>query len=106
MERETRQLIEKIKHHEEALKGLRCALERIQAKCDHNWLGPVFDPIIHPAYDEPEWKQGSDYRPACHVPERREPRWTRRCTKCGLTQITTESTEHVEKRLEPKWPTT
>jgi hypothetical protein len=104
MDREVYQLIGKIKDLEQKLERANAKLKRIQTACEHDWSEPVYDPIIHKAYDVPTVKQGSDFWPGGHVPEQRVPRWHRRCHICGLVQVTDKSEEHVKKTVTPKFP--
>ena len=74
-------------------------LAGMQARCQHSWTEPRYDPIITPGYeagDEPG-TMGVDYIPKHWVPQQEAPRWTRTCKKCGLEQETTRTKEDVRK---------
>lgn len=83
-------------------------LKNFEAKCWHVWGETKFTPIIYPAYSQtaPHWHPGYGGREEDHqiyVPERREPRWTRICSICGKTEVTTSFEEKVVKTPVPKF---
>lgn len=87
---------------ERTLADAKQKLARIERNCKHKWGGPISDPIIHPAFTIPrEEGMGSHPpRPAFHAPEKREPRWCRRCLECGMVEYTSKfetktTSEHV-----------
>ena len=74
-------------------------LAGIQARCQHSWTEPRYDPIVTPGYetgDEPG-TMGVNYMPKRWVPQQEAPRWTRTCKECGLEQETTRTKEDVRK---------
>ena len=70
-------------------------LKEIINKCDHEWE-TKYDPIIREAYTTPEFRAGSDFTPACHVPREEKARWRRTCQRCGHEEFTEKTTEKKE----------
>jgi hypothetical protein len=91
---------------ERDFQNAKYVVENIQRTCKHEWLPVAFVPIIHKAYDAPDlyghFTEGMPER-IVHVPEKREPRWTRTCDLCGKVEETTASTEHTTTTQVPKF---
>lgn len=66
-----------------------------QEKCDHDWAPVKYIPEYQENDTIPDRSHGSDFSPACDVPEKTTRKWSRHCYKCLLEQ-TTKRTKNVK----------
>jgi hypothetical protein len=93
LEQEIKQLEADLRERQESLRGL-------QSRCPHVWGATKYTPEIHEGYQDPGdpvGTMGVDWRGPIWVPRQEIPRWSRRCSECGLVQQTERTTDKIEK---------
>ena len=84
------------------------SVHRSEMACNHNWTKPEYTLDYREGYTQrgtSSYTGSSGYipydeQPYAHdfyVPAERKDKWTRRCTKCGKKEVTTQSTDKVKK---------
>jgi len=75
-------------------------LEAQQHRCPHVWEEVKYEPIVHEAHRALDYmgpiREGQPVREV-DVPREEIPRWSRRCSACGLVEYT-KLTEEVQVR--------
>jgi hypothetical protein len=92
-------LRDEIRYGQQRLDEAKARLAGMQARCQHDWTEPRYDPIVTPGFeagDEPG-TMGSDYMPKTWIPQQETPLWKRTCKRCGLEQQTERTRDDIRK---------
>jgi hypothetical protein len=93
LEQEITRLKADLQEHEASLQGL-------QSRCIHQWGETRYTPDIREGYQDPGdpvGTMGVDWRGPMYVPRQETPRWSRRCSECGLVQQTERTRDQIKK---------
>jgi hypothetical protein len=94
------QLEWEIQNKEAELRGMKAALENLRRRCQHKWGKTEYTPDYQPGYrieGDPPGTMGVDWRGPMWVDSKTTPKWTRKCSECGLKQVTERTSDKVEK---------
>lgn len=82
------------------LDEMKNRLKRSERDCSHIWGDTKYTPEHHKGYrieGDPPGTMGVDRRLPMNVPAETAPKWTRICTVCDKTEVTTQTSDKVEK---------
>jgi hypothetical protein len=86
---------------EHELERARGKVRRTVQHCDHEWAKPKYTPDVREGHYARNLhgpiRDGQPVLPDVYIPREESPKWTRVCRKCGHTETTAETNEHVTR---------
>jgi hypothetical protein len=78
---------------------VKARITAFENRCSHKWGDPVYTPDRTKGYMAQNWmgpiRNGQPALPDVYVEPTEKPKWTRTCSICDKTEVTTKTTERV-----------
>jgi len=99
MNDEAKQARARVERAKRELESAERNLANLERTCQHAWSEPKYTPDVREGYYASNTmgpiRNGKPVLPDVYVPPETTPKWTRTCSKCGLTETTTKTDKHV-----------